>query len=398
VAFVARVQARDRLRRRVHFATALVLGAATWWAIDNGSWLGVVATEVPGEGQLLASVEAVAPLDVGATPASRHSLSSDSDGVDFDDIASLQKAALDARKGGRLENSAGFLERALALQENRLGSEDPTVTDTLRQLGGVYADQRLDTQAEAAYRRALAINERAYGTRSVEAAASLADLALFHRRRGRVDEAIPLMESALDIELEAWGLQHPNVAARLAAVGALYRQQGLYEDAEPYLEDALAVREEVYQPNAPQTATAMTNLAHLYREQERFDEAEDLYQRALAIHESGGDQRSVALDLANLSVLYLAEGQFEEADPLFERALLTAPTNPEVLTAVNQLAHSARIEGRSDEAGEIYAWALEVSEDTLGADNSNTELLRTQYALHLRGVGHTTEADRLGQR
>ena len=85
-----------------------------------------------------------------------------------------------------------------------------------------------------------------------------------------------------------------------------------------------------------------------------------------------------------------------EAEPVFERALMIDGTNPQVLAGLNQLARSTQAEGRSEEAEDIYEWALEVSEDVLGPENANTSFLRTQYAQYLRLHGRHDEADRLG--
>jgi tetratricopeptide (TPR) repeat protein len=423
-----RIQSSIRLRRGALLAITLVIGVgAVGWGFERLSRLdrspGTVARPDPSAGRVRgpeSDVSAGPPAearriaggrggsafraDVARSPARSSSpapygtqpiASGEAMGVDFEEVAALAKAGRSARESGRLRDAAELFERALALQEQTLGPNDPRVAGTLRQLGEVYADQRLDGEAEAAYRRALAISEGAYGSRSVRAAAALSDLADLYRRQGRSSEALWLLESALDIELDAWGPQHPNVAARLASLGLLYREEGRYEDAEPYLEESLELREQVYRPDDPQTTGAMTSLAHLYRQQARYVEAEDLFRRVLAIHESMNDSLSVAFDLANLSILYLSNYQFAEAEPVFERALMIESMNPQVFAGLDELARTAQSEGRPDEAEDIYEWALDVSEGALGPENANTNFLRTQYAQYLRSLGRHDEADRL---
>jgi tetratricopeptide (TPR) repeat protein len=342
----------------------------------------------------------------GETPRSRGGSGAEplasSDAVEYDaeNAAYLEEAGRRARRFGRLENAAESFELALAIREQTLAPDDPSIAHTLRQLGDVYADQKRYIEAETAYKRALAINEEAYGDTSVLAAAALSDLALLYRRQGRSLEALPLLEAALDIELDVWGPQHPNVAARLAALGLLYRQQGRYYEAEPYLVQALLVREQVYRPDAPETTGALTSLAHLYRHQERYAEAEDLFRRALAIHEGMSDLPRVALDLANLSVLYLSDARFAEAQPVFERALRIEDENqwsvtPQVSVGLDQLARAADAQGRHDEAEEIYQWAFDASYRVLGGESANSAFLRSQYIRYLRSLGRDQEADRL---
>jgi tetratricopeptide (TPR) repeat protein len=335
-------------------------------------------------------------------PSAQPLASSDAVEYDPEDAAHLEEAGRRARRIGRLKNAAESFELALAIREQTLPPNDPSIARTLHQLAGIYADQQRYIEAEMAYQRALAINEEAYGDRSVLAAAALSDLALLYRRQGRSVEALPLLESALDIELDVWGPQHPNVAARLAALGLLYRQQGRYDEAEPYLEQALFVREQVYRTDDPETTGALTSLAHLYRHQERYAEAEDLFRRALAIHEGRSDQPRVALDLANLSVLYLSDARFAEARPVFERALRIEDENPwsvtpQVSLGLDQLARTAYAEGRHDEAEEIYQWALDASYRVLGRETANTAFLHSRYIRYLRSLGRDEEADRLDE-
>ena len=319
--------------------------------------------------------------------------------LEIEDAVSLEARANQARTLGRLDDAANYLELALSVKEEQLGPDHPSVAETLRRLAGVYAQDGRNEEAEAAYLRAVAINEQS-GTRTVLAAAALSDLALFYRKEGRSDEALPLLKSALDIEMDVFGQDHPNVAARLAALGLLYRQQGLSSEAEPLLQEALLIRERVYGLEDPETTGAMTSLAQLYRDQERYAEAEDLLKRALVIHESMDDQPRVALDLANLSVVYVSNSQFSDAAPAFERALLIEGQNPWspipiVAQGVSQLAHSAQAAGNSDQAEEIYAWALDTSQRVLGSESPNTAFLRDQYIQYLRSSGRDDEATSL---
>jgi tetratricopeptide (TPR) repeat protein len=106
------------------------------------------------------------------------------------------------------------------------------------------------------------------------------------------------------------------------------------------------------------------------------------------------------MDLSRLGTLYASQGRYADAQPVLERALAIEAESrwsqtPQVLKGLSRLAAQAHVEGRRDEAEALYAWALEVSERTLGREDVSSATLRTQYAAYLRALGRDEEADAL---
>ena len=103
--------------------------------------------------------------------------------------------------------------------------------------------------------------------------------------------------------------------------------------------------------------------------------------------------------LANLGVLYLSQAQYVEAQPYYEHALIMEAElqwsdAPLVSVGVDHLARQAAAQGRDENAVEIYQWALEISENALGADDINTAFLRDRYDRYLRSLERQDELDR----
>ena len=62
---------------------------------------------------------------------------------------------------------------------------------------------------------------------------------------------------------------------------------------------------------------------------------------------------------------------------------------------VNRLARDLHLGGDTDRAGEIYKWALEVSEQALGPEDDHTVFQRSRYAEFLRAIERVEEADEI---
>jgi tetratricopeptide (TPR) repeat protein len=70
---------------------------------------------------------------------------------------------------GREEQAASYLQRALTIREQVLGTEHPDVAETLRHLGELCEKQSQPEQARAFYQRALVIYEQALGAQHPKA-------------------------------------------------------------------------------------------------------------------------------------------------------------------------------------------------------------------------------------
>ncbi|MEW5740562.1 MAG: tetratricopeptide repeat protein [Myxococcota bacterium] len=130
--------------------------------------------------------------------------------------------ALVAMKRKKLAAALADFERALELQQSRLGPEHPDVAMTLNNLGVVLG------------------------------------------RLGRQDEAIATYEKSLAIHLAIEGPGHPNTATAQHNLGVLLRARGRYLDARARLEQALEVRRSTVGPRHPDTLNTQQTLVKVY--------------------------------------------------------------------------------------------------------------------------------------
>ena len=251
----------------------------------------------------------------------------------------LNDAGYYLRESAQYEQAEPLLQRALAIREQVLGTDDLLIADSLNELGILYHDQGKYEKVEPVYKRALAIREQVLGVDHSGTATSLNNLAELYRDQGKYEEAEPLYQRALAIDERAYGPEHPEVATDLNNLALLYYSMTKYEEAEPLYQRAISITERVLGPDHPDTANNLNNLGLLYDEKGKYEEAEPLYQRALAIRERvlGSDHPNTANSLHCLAGLYGNQGKYEEAEPLYQRALaicerVLGPNHPNTIS------------------------------------------------------------------
>nr|WP_255143896.1 tetratricopeptide repeat protein [Synechococcus sp. EJ6-Ellesmere] len=294
---------------------------------------------------------------------------------------------------GHYSQAEPLHQRALAISEQVLGPDHPSVATNLTNLAELYRSQGLYIQAERIYQRAKAINEKVLGPDHPVTALSLNNLAVLYVSQGLYSQADPLFQRALAINEKALGMYHPSTATILNNLAELYSSQGLYSQAEPLFQRALAIKEQALRAVHPDAALILNNLAILYLNQALYSQAEPLFQRALAINEEalGPDHPSIALSLNNLAGLYKSRGLYKQAEPLFQRALTICESvlgfdHPSTAASLTGLAGLYRKQGCFSQAESLIQRALAITEQALGEDHpytffnlNNLALLYTEW-------------------
>jgi tetratricopeptide (TPR) repeat protein len=189
----------------------------------------------------------------------------------------IEKFSFESPEAARLLNNAGMylywrgryadaeplLERALAIREKVLVSEDPDVATSLNNLGFLYQAQGKNVEAEPLYQRALSIREKALRLEDLAVPYSLKRLAGLYQTQGEYGKAEPLYQRALTIWEKALGEQHPRLAWILDGLAELYYAQGEYAEAENRYKQALALREKALGPEHRDLAWILDGLAEL---------------------------------------------------------------------------------------------------------------------------------------
>ncbi len=268
-----------------------------------------------------------------AEPLSRRALAIAEDryGSDHHNVAAaLNNLAILLRETNRLGEAEPLCRRALAIRERSLGPDHPAVATALNNLAILLKDTNRLGEAEPHFRRALAIGEQSLGPAHPEVAHALNSLAILLRDTNRLGEAEPLFRRALAIAEHSYGPNHPTVAMQLNNLANLLREANRPGEVEPLHRRALTILEHSYGPDHPMVARALKSLVNLLRETNRPGEAEPLCRRALAIaeHSYGPNHPEVASALNDLATLLLETNRPGEAEPLYRRAMTIALDEP----------------------------------------------------------------------
>lgn len=242
---------------------------------------------------------------------------------------------------GQYVRAEPLLQKALTIREKTLGARHPATANSLNNLARLYRDQRRYSKAEPLLKRASTINEEVFGTEHYATAMSFNNLGELYLECGQSAKARSLLQKALSIQEKMLGENHPHTASSLNNLAGLYLDQGQNSRAESLYKRALAIREKTLGPEHPSVGLSLNNLAQLYYRQEEYEKAESFLKQALAIHEKmlGPDHPMTAASLNNLGEFYLSQNQYSQAEPYFQRAFTIyerslGPKHPKTFTVL----------------------------------------------------------------
>ncbi len=136
-----------------------------------------------------------------------------------------------------------------------------------------------------------------------------------------------------------------------------------------------------------------------------FMAAADSFETALAIRERTLDPHDpeLATALNNLAMVRYALGRYEAAEPLYKRALAVdehnhGPDHPAIATGLNNLALLYKKQGNLEAAEPLLRRALVIKEKVLPAGDPSLLRGLRNYASVLRALRRHAEADRLEAR
>ena len=195
------------------------------------------------------------------------------------------------RLQSRYDEAELHYRRAIDIQEKSLTllPQEPTPTNSMQAafnlapaligLANLYRSQGRNALAENVYRRALAIQEEAIGPENPWLSSSLAELAELYIATGNYLQADQLLHRSLKIQEEALGANHPDVAHSLNKLAKHLRSSGDYAAARPLYERALRVLEETPLPELRWSVAL--GLGEVHERQGRLIEALGMYREAV---------------------------------------------------------------------------------------------------------------------
>ncbi len=305
------------------------------------------------------------------------------------------------REVGKFEEAKSHYQCALSLFENQLGSESLDVARVRANFATISYYLGNYEEAEHSFQHALPIFEKQVGPTHLTLAPLLTNQAECYRVQGRNAEAEQLHLRALSIWEQYHGREHPIAANTLNNLGILYKDWGNYTEAESYYLRAQHIWEQRLGAEHPHVGALCNNLAEMYKAQGRYKEAEQCGERALHIFEAlGGEHPYVAASLSTLADLCSQQEKYEQAEQLYQRALHIWEQTPESqnldwATALHNFARLREMQGHGEDARTMYAHALTVREQALGAHHPKTTETRKHLIALLRTLGQHEEAAQL---
>lgn len=275
----------------------------------------------------------------------------------------------------KYDDALVFIERVVALREQALGAEDPTVAQALNDQGILLTTVGRYSDAAAVLARALAIREKLPDA-DADVAQTLNNLAQAKKRLGQISEVEALLRRTAVLQETALGPENAALGDTLADIADILQANGREIEAEPLALRALAITEKTLGPDDPEVARRLIKLANVTSALKRFTEAEALFRRALAIRVKafGAESQQAAGVLSNLANVILADKRPADAEPLLRQALdlqvkLRGANHPSVGATLVRLANALRDQDRYDEAEPVYVKAIAVLVKAFGQDH-----------------------------
>ena len=198
------------------------------------------------------------------------------------EAAQLLHEAQELWQESRTGEAEALLLRALDLYEQ----EDSTAecVHVLSSLASIAISRGDVPAGESFLQRALALANDRLGGNHPQLPAMLGGLAGSYLRRSEFRKAEPLLQQLLEIK-RARGDDHPEVATVLASLATVHSAMGAHARSEEALRRVLAIREKTLAPNHFATMTTLEHLAESCAARGKLEEALTLLRRAMAMRE-----------------------------------------------------------------------------------------------------------------
>jgi eukaryotic-like serine/threonine-protein kinase len=276
---------------------------------------------------------------------------------------------------GQFGEAKDLYVRSLEILESS-GAPQTDVSDVLDDLAKVYGREQQWTLAKQTYERALTVDRQVLGDDNPRVAWHLTNLAIVAQNMGDLKKAESLYRDAIRRMERAYGVGDPQTADAIGNYGLLLQREGRLAEAEPLLRSALALALSQYGQEHYKVGYARVSLAMLLHDQGNLVEAEGEFRQALAIYDktlpANHDWRAAAL--MHYARLLVDRGKPDEALASSEQSLkiwvaTTPASNPRTAQAHAIHAYALAHLGKPREAAEELDAALPVLLKARGVDD-----------------------------
>ncbi|HEY3756901.1 MAG TPA: serine/threonine-protein kinase [Opitutaceae bacterium] len=317
-----------------------------------------------------------------------------------DDVLSQADPAFQSDRDLKLRTALDNASRHIS---GRFADEPMVEADLRETLAHTYYSLGLFGEAENHERRTLALRENALPADDPSILRAMSDLASDLTSEDKFAEAEPLLRKAIATYQRVLGPANAETLNARNLLTDTYKAEGRLPEAEANSAQLLAVARAARGPDDLQTRTALQNLAAIYFAEEKYPESEKLNQEALDadIRVQGADSPIALSALGNLASVFWAEGKLQKSESenlrLLEiRRRIQGGDHPDTLRAMHNLATTYNDAGETAKAEEWERRALEGRRRALGPEHSDTLSSMSSLASDEIELGHWPEAIALG--
>lgn len=291
-------------------------------------------------------------------------------------------------------------ERALALDQRVLGTENAKTLRVMRRLGSTFELQGKYSEAETILKQTLEIQHRLLPAEHPDNLEALNYLAITYYMKGDYGQAVKLYGESVEIRRRTLGREDPDTILSMNNLANAYLRQGKYAKAEPLARETLEIKRRVLGAEAPGTLNAMNTLVVLYLNQGKYAEAEAAGKELTEIKRRvfGPEHPETLVSMNNLGSSYYSQGKYAEAEGVFRESLevkrrTLGPEHPDTLVTMNNLADTCSREGKYAEAEGLFLQTVETSKRLFGAENQYTLSFLSNFAGMYQREGKYAKAE-----
>jgi non-specific serine/threonine protein kinase/serine/threonine-protein kinase len=232
--------------------------------------------------------------------------------------------------------AAPLLERAVAIDRNALGSDDPQTLAAVHALANVFWFQGRWTDAEALYLDVVTRRHRLLGDEHPDTLRANYDLGSLYAVQRRWPEAETIDKITLDRQRRVLGIDHTDTLGTMGNLASLYYAQRRFEESLALAEEVTRLRHARFGDDDPRTLNGMHNVATNYDQLGRYSEAEAMYRRTIAgrTRVLGPSHPLTVTTARRLAAMYEKQQRYPEAES-------------QLLMAFEHLTHAPAAEPRS---------------------------------------------------
>lgn len=295
---------------------------------------------------------------------------------DLDSGAPLQHAGILNEIGNvhmRLENSENALaplREALAIQQEYLAPDDPTIAHTLNNIGATLVGLDRLEEAREFLGRSLKMMEGSPEFSPLSKAALYHNLARVDRRDNALDRALMHINRALSIKDAEYVEQGVSHIDSWHLRSQITREMGDWESSISDLKKMLRVVQEQLPQEDLRNLRTQGELANYYHDVGEFETAKEYYEAQLEHPLTLQPTMDRAISLNNLASLYEDMQQYDLALPLFEESMSirlreSGPESQRYALALNNLGRLLTELERFDESEAYLKQSLAIQSKAL---------------------------------